>query len=296
MPFNLARLLIGVALLSYAAYRDWHTRQVSNTSWALMGGVGLILLGSEIAQESVDPRTYLILLPIALMYLDAVWDRDDTGLQKVLTIAFYVASASAIILLLAYFSDFSPEDRGILRRGFGVLVVILLAYLFYYVGLLRGGADAKAFMSIGLLVPGYPILGPFPLVSLEPGVLGAFEVFFPFALTALMNSALLLLAVPVFFLIRNLVRGDYHWPQVLLGYKAPQEALPPFVWVLQDVSEGKVRYYVLPKKEPKDADLEGLRSLGIERVWVTPQIPFLIPMAVGYVFTFLVGNALFGLL
>ncbi len=76
----------------------------------------------------------------------------------------------------------------------------------------------------------------------------------------------------------------------------PLNALPPFVWLLQDVEEGRVHYDVLPRKEPGEVDLEGLRNLGIERVWVTPQLPFLLPLTLGFVITFLMGNLLLGLL
>lgn len=284
-----------MALLSYASVRDWKSRKVSNWPWAVLGIAGMTLFAFEILQAG-DPRAYLILAPIALLFLDVIWDREGNGLQRIATLALYAASASVTALVIAYFPSFASESQPFLRRGLGTLVVILLAHLFYYFGLLRGGADAKAFISIGLLVPGYPTLDAFPLFLPDPGIIGPFEILFPFALTSLMNSSLLLLAIPVLFLVRNLARGDYRWPQVLVGTKVPLASLPPFAWVLQEVREGKVRYYVFPRREPQDANLEGLRSLGIERVWITPQIPFLIPMTIGFVLTFILGNFLFAFL
>ncbi|MFQ5837689.1 MAG: A24 family peptidase C-terminal domain-containing protein [Thermoplasmata archaeon] len=296
MILFLARLLLGTSLLAYAALRDWKTREVDNRPWALMGGIGLLLFTLEIFHGSQDPRTYLILAPIALIFADAVWDRDEASRGRFLTGLLYAASAATVILLVVYFPSFGPQGQGLLRRGFGALVVILLAYLFYYLGLLKGGADAKAFMSIGLLTPGYPSSGPFPLIPLDPGVLEAFELFFPFALSTLMNSALLLSALPLYFLMKNLLRGDFRWPQAFLGYRADLDSLPRFAWVLQEADQGGVRYHVFPRKGSDEANLEGLRQLGMERVWVTPQIPFLVPMTIGYVITFIVGNLLFALL
>ncbi len=261
-----------------------------------MGGIGLILFSFEIIEGTEDLRTYLILVPMALLLLDVLWDRSEVGHEKVLTTLLYVASASVGILLVVYFPQFGPEEQDLLRRGFGALVIILLAHLFYYLGLLKGGADAKAFISIGLLVPGYASWGPLPLIALRPEITEAFELFFPFALTTLMNSALLILVLPAYFLMRNLLRGDFRWPQVLLGYKASLDLLPRYAWVLQEARGGGVRYYVFPRKETGSADLEGLRRLGITRVWITPQMPFLLPMTIGYVLTFVVGNLLFSLL
>jgi len=46
----------------------------------------------------------------------------------------------------------------------------------------------------------------------------------------------------------------------------------------------------------REAIAAELNSRGIERVWVTPQIPFLVIMAVGVVGALLAGNVLFDLL
>lgn len=291
----LLRLIVGAALLSYAASRDWRTRMVGNFPWATMGATGLLFLGLEVLEVAQTLLSYLILLPPALLLADALWDRQDTSRWRAITLGIYAVSVAVALYFLLAFSGFSPDEQEVLRRGFGVLVVILLAYAFYYFGLLRGGADVKAFISIGILVPGYPSLGPFPLLTLDPNLLATFNVLFPFALATLMSAALLLLALPAYFLLMNLYRGDYRWPQVLVGYKAPIEDLPPFVWVLQEAEDGVVNYYVFPKKEPQEANLQGLRDLGIERVWVTPQVPFLIPLTAAFILTFLAGNLFFAL-
>ncbi|MEE9163706.1 MAG: A24 family peptidase C-terminal domain-containing protein, partial [Thermoplasmata archaeon] len=168
-------------------------------------------------------------------------------------------------------------------------------YVFYYLGLLKGGADAKAFMAIGILVPGYPALGPFPLLAVGPPRLAPFELLFPFAMTTLLWGALLLIGLPLALLVRNLARGDRRWPQLLLGYKAPVDQLPRFAWTLQEVKDGRIRYRVIPRTTARETDLEALRAAGVSRVWVTPQIPFLIPLTVGFLLAFLVGNPLFAL-
>ncbi len=135
-----------------------------------------------------------------------------------------------------------------------------------------------------------------PLIPLDPRILGAFEVFFPFALSTLMNAALLLIFLPPYFLLLNVVRGDFRWPQALLGYRVPVDKLPRFAWTLQEAEEGRVRYYAFPSKKVDEAELDGLEELGIKRLWITPQIPFLVPMAIAFVLTFVVGNLLLGLL
>ncbi|MFQ5553465.1 MAG: A24 family peptidase C-terminal domain-containing protein, partial [Thermoplasmata archaeon] len=290
---SILRLLVGVSILSFASVADWRTRRVGDGPWALMAGAGLALLAVELASTPSDPLPYLILIPPALLLLDVLWERGGGRFAYASTLLFYGLSGLAVLLLLIGFPGQGVDEQGLIVRGLGVLTVILLGYVFYYLGLLKGGADAKAFMAIGVLVPGYPSLGPLPLLAVGPPLLAPFELLFPFAMTTLLWGALLLIGLPIAFLLRNLIRRDRRWPQMLLGYKAPVDQLPPFAWTLQEVKDGEVLHRVLPRTTTQEADTEALRAAGVHRVWVTPQIPFLIPLTVGFLLAFLVGNPLF---
>jgi preflagellin peptidase FlaK len=260
-----------------------------------MAGFGLALLTTELVLTTGDPLPYLILVPPALLFVDILWERGGGGFAYASTLLFYGLSGIAVLFLVLGFGGQGVDEQGLIVRGLGILTVILLGYVFYYLGLLKGGADAKAFMAIGVLVAGYPSLGPFPLLAVSPPLLAPFELLFPFAMTALLLGALVLIGLPVAFLIRNLARGDRRWPQLLLGYKAPVDELPRFAWTLQEVQDGNLRYRIVPRATTREADVEALRAAGLRRVWVTPQIPFLIPLTVGFVLAFLVGNPLFAL-
>lgn len=291
----LLRLLVGAVILSYASYSDWRTRKVSDAPWVLMVGAGLALLATEVVRTTTDPLPYLILVPPAFLFLDVLWDRGGSAFAYGSTLVFYVLSILAVILLLLGFPTQGPGEQRLIRQGLGIVTVVLLGHLFYYVSLLKGGADAKAFMAIGLLVPGYPLLPPFPLLRPDPRLLGAFEVFFPFAMTTLLLAGLLLVVLPVAFLLRNLARGDRRWPQLLLGYTAPLGDLPRFAWALQEVEDGRTTYHVVPRKTTSEIDHEALSAAGFQRIWVTPQIPFLLPLTAGFLLAFLMGNPLFAL-
>ncbi|MFQ5918419.1 MAG: A24 family peptidase C-terminal domain-containing protein [Thermoplasmata archaeon] len=295
MLLSILRLLVGALLLSFASIADWRTRRVGDGPWALMAGIGLALLATELVLTTENPLPYLILVPPALLFLDVLWERGGGRFIYGSTVLFYGLSGLAVLLLVFGFSGQGPDEQALIIRGLGILTVILLGYAFYYLGLLKGGADAKAFMAIGVLVPGYPTLGPLPLLAIGPPLLAPFELLFPFALTTLLWGALLLVGLPVAFLLRNLARGDRRWPQLLLGYKAPVDELPRFAWTLQELTEGRIRHHIVPRTTTGEADLEALRAAGVDRVWVTPQIPFLIPLTVGFVLAFLVGNPLFAL-
>ncbi|MFQ5909469.1 MAG: A24 family peptidase C-terminal domain-containing protein, partial [Thermoplasmata archaeon] len=171
---------------------------------------------------------------------------------------------------------------------------ILVGYAFYMVGLLRGGADAKAFMAIALLVPIYPAFYEFPITGwTEPS---GFSIAFPFALVTLLNAALLLIFAPLAFLIYNSSKGSAKMPESLFGYEADARNLPEFVWLMQRIENGRVVRELFPRRSGDiKEEARKLTEAGYARVWVTPQIPFLVPLTVSFVLSFILGNLLFGL-
>jgi len=173
-------------------------------------------------------------------------------------------------------------------------VMILLAYAFYMTGLLRGGADAKSFMAIAILIPIYPAFYTFPLMGW--GEFSGFGIVFPFALVTLLNAALLLVFAPLAFLVYNLSRGALKMPESLFGYEADPAELPKFVWLMQRIENGRLVRELLPRRSRNiEEEAQKLSEAGHESVWVTPQIPFLLPLTISFVLSFLVGNLLFGL-
>nr|WP_229870950.1 A24 family peptidase [Halarchaeum grantii] len=91
----------------------------------------------------------------------------------------------------------------VLVTAVSVLLVGGLGALFYYVPAGFGGADAKALVTIGVLLPSYPTYYfdgfVLPLVPANVRV---------FSLTVLTNALLLGMAYPLYLLGANAVRGD----------------------------------------------------------------------------------------
>jgi prepilin signal peptidase PulO-like enzyme (type II secretory pathway) len=48
----------------------------------------------------------------------------------------------------------------------------------------------------------------------------------------------------------------------------------------------------MPKEFDADEELKAFENLGITEIWVTPKIPFMIPLLVGFVFAFFPGDLL----
>jgi preflagellin peptidase FlaK len=167
----------------------------------------------------------------------------------------------------------------------------VFARVLFEAGVLYGGADAKALMIAGLLVPLFPM--PFLVADSSPLALPAFV---PFPIDLLMNAALLSIAVPIAVAVRNLVRGDFRFGRGFTGFYLPVRELPDrFVWVRDPSVPSLAEREEAVETSEQDQELRReiareLSDRGLSRVWVTPQLPFLVLMGLGAVTALLAGN------
>lgn len=159
------------------------------------------------------------------------------------------------------------------------------------VGLLAGGADAKALASLAILLP-------FP-VALAPGV-PLWPSPMPGAFTVMGDSLLAVLVLPLVFLVRNLSRGDLRFPAFLLGYRLDLDEVPDtWCWPMEHPDpDGGTTFAYLPSRGPaftRDS-LEELEDRGVEAIWVTPKIPYMVPLAGGFLAAHTLGDVLYAAL
>jgi preflagellin peptidase FlaK len=78
-----------------------------------------------------------------------------------------------------------------------------------------------------------------------------------------------------------------------LGYViSVEKAKQKFVWPLERIKEGKRKLMYMPKNFNVDEELAEFEKLGITDIWVTPKIPFMIPLLAGFLVTFFLGDIL----
>ncbi len=169
-----------------------------------------------------------------------------------------------------------------LSAGFMVPVALLVYYSRGF-----GGADAKALIALSVLVPRWPVLGPFPL-----GGVPSVPPLDVFAFAAFSNALIAGLAAPVALLARNLRRGNrgrYAW----LGYPAEVARLDPVRMKLLGDPTGALGPRFGGRELTPDL-LDHLWSrLGADaKVWVTPKLPFMVPLAAGFGTALVLGNLL----
>jgi len=164
-------------------------------------------------------------------------------------------------------------------------IMIGLVYLLFQMGLIFGGADAKALMAIAILVPLSPVIIDLPIwkMSIMPG---SWQVF--------SNSIILFLFIPISLLIYNILKRNIKLPHIFLGYKMEiKKAKEKFVWPLEKIEDGKQKFVYMPKDFDVEEELNELEKFGLKEIWVTPKIPFMIPLLGGFICTFFLGDILF---
>lgn len=224
---NIARLIIGIFILSYASYTDIKTRKASNILWLIMGSAGLILIIIQYYTIGFENNMYLLFIPI----------------------------------------------------------MIGLFYVFFQFRLLFGGADAKALMAIAILAPIEPSIMQFPVWK---------NSFMPFSWSIFSNSLIIFLFIPISLLIFNIFKKDVQFPFIFLGYKMTiGKARKKYVWPLEKIVDGKRKFVYMPKNFDSDKEYDELEKNGITEIWITPKIPFMIPLLVGFICAFILGDLLF---
>jgi len=290
------RALVLTGAFAYAAAKDLETREVTDRLWQLLGVVGVLVGAAALAGHGVVPE--LLWLLVGAFALEHLFPWDDllgerrAGLVLPIEVLLY-AVVLATVGLLAYRLGIGPTAVPVIAVA--ALVSIVLARALFEAGVLYGGADAKALIVIGVLVPlfGLPVL-------YHPASSVAVLRLLPFSLTVLTNSALLSIVAPLAIAMRNLARGEFSFPRGFTGYTVPVAELPRrFVWV-RDPAMGQDTMVDDAETSEEDtrrrtAIARELEARGVGRVWVTPQLPFLVLMTAGVFTGLLFGNLLLDL-
>jgi preflagellin peptidase FlaK len=253
------------------------TRRVKNEVWIVMGLCGCVLIGLELILDKRAWEYFLILIPIGILFFSMFVDFGNSENDEKKGINF--------LPILLYVVGF---------------LVILFFFVLYQAGMLHGGADAKAMMAIAILVPFYPYFSEFPILRFASDrVADAMELFFPFAFLVLMNSVFFIIWVLLGFIVFNATRGDFGFPEMLLGYRMDiDEVEKKFVWPMERIVEGE-RVMILFPRKTDDESLIKLKEMDVKRIWVTPKIPFIVFITAGFAISVFLGNvfaAMMGLL
>jgi archaeal preflagellin peptidase FlaK len=283
--------------LGYASVADLRVREVTDRLWQLLGAIGLVLGLALVAGDGTVAVVSWVV--VGVFTLEHVFAWDDLLGDRWQDAADFIEAAvyaAVIIVLAVLIVHFGINGPGVPWAVIAVLATVLFARGLFEAGVLYGGADAKALMIAGLLVPTFstvlaPLSGSFNLV-LET---------LPFSVNLLMNAALLSLAIPIVIGARNVARREFRFPSGFTGYMLPVAEIPHrFVWLEDPLAAGGRSRDELETSEDDQKERERiateLAARGVRRIWVTPQIPFLVLLFAGTVAALLAGNLVLDLI
>ncbi len=194
-------------------------------------------------------------------------------------------AGSAFFVLYDILTEGVPYLLGLLISA-GLIFV--LVYILFQLGSF-GGADAKSLIVISIILPAYPVIQMFgqnfplnePLIPL-------------FAFGVLGNAVLLTVVVPLGLAVYNIFRMGLHIDNplyIFIGYKSGISDLAnKHIKLIQSFEEedGGIKFRFkrggVEINEDVISELKALSEKGSikDEVWVTPGLPFMIPITLGF--------------
>ena len=140
-----------------------------------------------------------------------------------------------------------------------------------------GGADIKALLCLFIMFPYYPKV--FEWVKGSPCL----------ALSSFLNTVIPLAMFVILLFLKNVFKGDFS-KCMFIGYKVSIDRIPRNHVLLgkyKGSGEWKCSFRMT---EPHEKVLKELRGMGVKEVWVTPLLPYVAFITVGFVLAVCVGD------
>jgi Flp pilus assembly protein protease CpaA len=283
------RFVLGVSMLGYGAWTDHKTRRVPNQTWLISGTIASVLLAYEFTTEEYSLYIWALLVATIVLFYNAFVDEyvlDNNQMMLWRAVQVFGILCAAYFLFSVESEELSAQDYKLVDVV-SISILILLMYVWFYLGPTIGGADVKAIMTLGLVTP-------FTL-SFSGDTFTAFETRgFPYPFVIFMNSLLLYLLIPLSLAVYNLFKGNLEKPyfQIFFGTKMKIDlARESFVWPMQQIIGGKVVMVAFVKnKDDSDTQWDKLEESGVDNPWITFKIPYIIPLALAFVLSAIFGD------
>jgi len=223
----------------------------------------------------------------------------DIKTRRVANETWVVMFGVGFIFIVADFMELGLPY--LIRNILSFAFIFAFVYVLFQFGAF-GGADAKVLMVISLIIPTFPAIVLFgtsyPLNGVPPIDLFAFSVFG--------NSVLLTVIVPIglgmYNLARNPVESIKKPLYMITGYMTPISKLEKGHFRMiesysQTDSGLKFRFTRSGTELSNNVikELKGYLKEGKvkDRVWITPGLPFMIPITAGFITAVVFGDLIF---
>lgn len=295
-----ARIVSIFLCFAWAAWLDHLERRVPNQHWITWSQPAMLLMLLELLVAQADISLFLFasglfaLASMSVIGRPTIADIISGSKTDIAVSLWYLLGITGLLLGIPKYAFVDMTDL-LLGNVIGLAliwwqlvvvgVVIIVIDLGWRLRLIHGGADAKALMLVALTLPHWdsvPVLAPIEM-NISLGL--------PPAISILMWGGLAFLLIPIFTSIENLIKGNISafsdLVRIFHTVKIPvDEVLTRHVWLLTTIVESaggeKVIIHKLkaPRRTPTDEQLRTqvneLKNLGIEEVWVTRKFPLLV--------------------
>lgn len=276
----LVGLIATIVILISATVSDIRTREIDDRHWIILGIIGTAVQ----AIYACNSPTYMIAGVIIdiLLILYMFWNKTN-GIYGAAVLV-----VAGIVALLPWLNDTSNL---IACRNVVTVVMFLSLLSMYCLGLIRGGADVKALMCIAIAFPTYITSYGLPLLwDTAPPISFLFNPIIITLFIALIVSML----YSIYTIILNIKNGDWHRSMFSAYWMPIEDARKSFVWPVIDANGNKI--FRTESYDESDKIYNRLENAGYNRVLVTPMIPFMLPITIGFIFTIVLGNPISAIL
>ena len=276
--YTSAAAAVTLLVMLSASYFDWRYREVPDFHWWILGICGLAFTSASFG--SVGTELVMMLAGSALILLMILLDVNVPAAADYIVLAIIAA-------LFLYPAVTSFDDPSV-RRMLVIPVCCLIFYLMFAFGILKGGADAKCLMAMAMMFQTCPQFGDLPLIAL-PAYNVQLVLSFPVAV--LFHASLFSFAWLFWTILRKMYRKEDPVEMYTLSWyrMGIEDARKSHVWPKQDVVDGMI---VNVNGVADEGAYDRLEAIGAKDVWVTPIIPFMIPIFLAVVMIFTIGSLL----
>lgn len=189
----------------------------------------------------------------------------------------------------------------LIRNVLTFLFIFAFVYILFQFGAF-GGADAKVLMVISLIIPTYPDI----VIGSTSFPINGVPLFNIFAFSVFGNSVILTVIVPIGLFLYNLIKNPVESLKrpyyMFIGYIMPVSGLEKGHFRMLDsyskTEDGiKFRFSRTGTELSKEviSELKGYLKEGKikDGVWITPGLPFMIPITAGFITAVLFGDLIF---
>jgi len=258
--YVVAAFVITAMVLISASIQDHRSREVSDIHWMIICATGIVMMSFTAISEPSAERI-MICAGSAIITVNILHNAERSPHAEILF--------NAVALLMFVVPAMTAYEDPFIRDSMVIPISYVLFVVMFLTGTIKGGADVKCLISLAMVFPIYPMMFGHPLIDV-PGYPITMVMSFPLAV--LLHASLFSISAMIPLIIRNLVRKDTRMPNMLFGYRMNKnDAENSHIWPMKD----------------RGGDIND------ERIWVTPKIPFIIPIAAAFVFVTFIGNLLF---